>query len=507
MPQPVPWFALAGSLLYGAALVVGGELIRRRAGVPGWQVRKAVHLVAGLWVFPALAAFPTGAWAAVPPLAAAVANWALAWTGWVPTLAEGGVAGPVLYPLAVAILAGWGWSVPATVTTGVVALALGDPVAALAGRRWPWGRYRPGPDGKTLSGTAALFAACLVVLALVLALWHRWPWRVALPAAVLLAAVAALAEAAGHRGLDNLLVPLATGGTAWLVATGRLLPATVDRLALAVGMSAAIGAVASVRGALAPSGVLGAVVTGTATFGLGGWAPGAALVAFFVSSSLLSHAFGWRKAELEARVYAKGSRRDLGQALANGGVAAALCVLGALWPDTAWPDAGGWEASGPATRWVAGALGALAAACADTWATEVGAAAPGQPRLVTTGRPVPPGTSGAVSAVGLAAAAAGALFTAALGWGAGWAAGAALPADLFWAPAVGGLAGSLADSLLGATVQGAFLCPVCGTHTERARHCGVRAVRVRGWPWLGNDLVNALATAAGAAVSLLLVSW
>ena len=76
------------------------------------------------------------------------------------------------------------------------------------------------------------------------------------------------------------------------------------------------------RRSLSRSGVLGAVLVGTAIFGFGGWVHGLVLIAFFVGSSLLSHYHVSQKARL-AEKFAKGSQRDLGQTLANGGLAAA----------------------------------------------------------------------------------------------------------------------------------------------------------------------------------------
>src|SRR5438093_5230732 len=47
-----------------------------------------------------------------------------------------------------------------------------------------------------------------------------------------------------------------------------------------------------------------------------------------------------------------------------------------------------------------GPAGALAAAAADTWATEIGAFSPFAPRLITSGRQVPRGTSGGITVLG-----------------------------------------------------------------------------------------------------------
>lgn len=259
--------------------------------------------------------------------------------------------------------------------------------------------------------------------------------------------------------------------------------------------------------ALTTGGAAGAVLVGTAVFGLGGVAWGVLLVVFFVSSSLLT---GWRagvKAGAAAE-FEKGGRRDLGQVLANGGVPAALALLGALSPgfDT-FPLL----------------VGALAVATADTWATELGLLSRTAPRLITTGRRVAPGTSGAVSPLGLAATVAGgALIGGAAGvlalagsagavgvvgaageLGATGALGTAATgaARFVLLGTIAALAGSLFDSLLGATVQGLHHCTACGMETERRLHrCGTATEPVRGWVFLNNDRVNLLAIVVGAAV-------
>jgi uncharacterized protein (TIGR00297 family) len=228
----------------------------------------------------------------------------------------------------------------------------------------------------------------------------------------------------------------------------------------------------------------------------GGLPAGAALVAFFLTSSALSRYKALTKARRGVLAQAKGGRRDAWQVLANGGVAA-LCLAVA------------------GRRGRAAFLGALATAGADTWATELGLLAPRPPRLVTTLRPVAPGTSGGVTPEGTLAGLAGAL-TVGAAWGAGRVLAGRLggggdgdggaPARALLLTGAAGTAGALADSLLGATVQGAYWCPACREPVETPVHprCGGEAVLVRGWRWVNNDVVNALATGVGAILGGLL---
>jgi uncharacterized protein (TIGR00297 family) len=271
---------------------------------------------------------------------------------------------------------------------------------------------------------------------------------------------------------------------------------SIDPIELVGGfvLSLVIGLTGYRRGALKGSGVVGAVVTGTLIFGFGGWEWGALLIAFFVSSSALSFYHAKDKEGL-AEKFAKGHRRDLAQALANGGAAAVLAALSQLFPLV--------EGGGEGV-WFAACAGAMAAVNADTWATELGVLSARPPRLITTGRQVEVGASGGVTWLGTAASLGGAAFIGLLGGlgvlilGQGWAAAGVL----LLAAVTGGLAGSLFDSFLGATVQAIYWCDACQKETERKVHrCGTQTCLLRGWPWLGNDLVNFFASVLGALVA------
>jgi uncharacterized protein (TIGR00297 family) len=270
-------------------------------------------------------------------------------------------------------------------------------------------------------------------------------------------------------------------------------------------LSSLIGALGYWRNALDASGVAGAVLVGTVVFGLGGWIWGVLLITFFASSTWLSH---YRRADKQriSEKFAKGSRRDLGQTLANGGVGAVLAVL------FAW---------NPQPLLFAAFVGVMATVNADTWATELGVLSPRRPRLVTSGQKVEPGTSGGVTLLGTWASLAGALLIGAMAgflvrieslWnGASWhgSLGPGVVAYPLLAVA-GGLAGSFLDSLMGATVQRMYYCEACGRETENPGHrCGDQAQLrqatslepVRGWFWLNNDLVNLFSSIGGGGLA------
>ena len=256
------------------------------------------------------------------------------------------------------------------------------------------------------------------------------------------------------------------------------------QLLVGLALAAVIAYLAWLAGSLSRDGAIAAACVGTVVYGFGGWQSAALLLVFFVSSSALSQAVRPRSGASEDK-YAKGSRRDAGQVLGNGAIAAAWVLIQAATPESHWP-------------WF-GFAASLAAVTADTWATELGAFSAAAPRMITNLRVrAAPGTSGAVSGLGTSAAVVGAAAIAGLA-----SARLALPFGFtFGVLVLGGVAGALFDSLLGASVQCVYRCQT--DHMETEQHplhaCGSPTFYKRGWPWLNNDMVNA---ACGAFGSLL----
>lgn len=258
----------------------------------------------------------------------------------------------------------------------------------------------------------------------------------------------------------------------------------INQLIPAFFFSSSVASLAFWRGSLSKSGVAGALLVGTLTFGLGGWFWGLLLGIFFISSSLLSHFKESEKREA-AEKFEKGHRRDFGQAMANGGTGALIALMNVLIPSPAWFFM---------------FTGAMATVTADTWATELGTLSESPPRLITTGEVVEVGTSGGISPLGTAVSTLAGLII-------GLAAGL-LGKKSIWKMgiigAISGLAGSLFDSLLGATVQQIFYCDTCQKDTERKLHkCGTKTRPIRGYSWLNNDMVNLLASLVGGVVAVI----
>ena len=251
-------------------------------------------------------------------------------------------------------------------------------------------------------------------------------------------------------------------------------------VAFALGLAAGLAAVGAILRWLTWSGTAAATLVGGTILAATGLAGGALLALFFVSGSLLTYALPAHRRPVEPPSGARTWR----QVVANG----AWAALGAA-TTTAAPGAG-WAVL----------IGALAAAQADTWGTEIGGLAGVSPRLITTGVRVPAGTSGAITALGTTAGIAGAVLMAGLGLTLG------APTAAAWWGAAGGVVGMIVDSVLGATVQAKYRCERCHAEIERPiHHCGESCTRMTGWRWIDNDVVNALATGAGAGVAA--VGW
>jgi uncharacterized protein (TIGR00297 family) len=351
--------------------------------------------------------------------------------------------GILFYPLAVLLLILVFRARLDIVAAAWAILALGDGAATLVGRRF--GRTRiPWNPNKTWEGTLA-FVICASAGAMLLC-WltqpnvdsPQSPWFV-FGAPFVAALVAALVETVPVRLDDNLSVPFAAGATLWVAsladaATISLMaPAVAGRLLPALLVNAGFSTVAFLEGAVTWSGVIVGNLIGITIYFGAGWEGWVLLVATFAAAVIASKV-GWRRKAALGIAQEREGRRGAGNALANCLVSAIAAIVAITSPSQS-------------AAWLALVAG-LTAGAADTVASEIGKAWGRRTFLVIGFRPVPPGTSGAISLEGTIANVVAAVVLASLGAWLGLIPMAAVPVVVLAA-----LAGAFVESALAATLE------------------------------------------------------
>ncbi|HQG45137.1 MAG TPA: DUF92 domain-containing protein [bacterium] len=470
-------------------LLAASELLRRRFHGSEEFSRKFIHILTGILV--ALSPFflnHRGPIVAVA-LVFAVINWISVQKGWLKGMHDlhRRTYGTVYYPLSFVVLALLLWhSHTLILITAMLLLSISDAAAALVGENLSHPHlYHVGPDRKSLEGSAAMFFTSLAITAAALALGGRPAGEVAW-FSLLAAAIATVCEALSYQGSDNLTVPLGSALVLHYLLTHSQADAAV--FTLGVFMAAVVALLSYRFRFLSTSGATATFLLGTVVFGIGRWPFTVPILTFFILSSLLSKLGGERKKRLSGMIE-KGGARDAWQVIANGGLGGLLLVCGYIWPHPVW---------------FLLFAASLAAATADTWGTEIGTLSQRDPRSIVSFKPVPAGTSGGISVIGTLGSAMGSLVLAGVSWlAAPHHSPSLLGGREFLLLFGAGLAASLFDSLLGATLQARFRCPVCHKETEKRHHCGGQATDFTGGlRWMNNDRVN-----MAAAVFAILVVY
>lgn len=255
---------------------------------------------------------------------------------------------------------------------------------------------------------------------------------------------------------DDVLVMITAGVFLWVI-TGFEITITWQSVALAFSVAGILGYLSWSFGMASLTGMLTGITMGFVTIVLGGWAWFGLLLSFFGIGGIASK-------------YRIDEKRRYGVAESNAGARRSRNVIGnaAVALLAVFGYAASASLSVPAVVFLFAFTGSVATALADTLSSEIGVLC-GRPRLITTFREVPPGTDGGVTLEGFVAGVVGALFI------------AVLTLMLFDIPTIGlflvvtaGVSGMIADSVLGAVVEGELI---------------------------GNQSVNFLATLSGAVIA------
>ena len=391
--------------------------------------------------------------------------------------------GTVFYPLAFFILVYFLWdNYVSVLVASTLVLAIADTLAAFLGNhvKNPL-TYILGSEKKSVQGslTMLIFSAAIVLCCL--QCLTPIPLSYSIGYALITAIIATVCESVSFKGSDNLTVPLGSAFTMhFLISHHPHYQTFLLGIVLAL-----ILAILSYRARFLDGGGSASMfILGVLVFGTGGWKFSLPILTFYLTSSIISK-LGKTKKKRLTDTFQKSSRRDLWQVLANGGVAGLMVILWNYFPHEILYYM---------------FVGAIAAANADTWATEIGIFSKSAPRHILTFNRVPIGASGGVSPIGTTGALIGSAVVAFV--------------TLFFIRnlfivlliTLAGFIGSIIDSIIGGTIQVQYRCPNCKKITEKTMHCiSYPTVIVSGIAWIDNDIVNTFCTVAGALVTGILV--
>ena len=232
---------------------------------------------------------------------------------------------------------------------------------------------------------------------------------------------------------------------------------------LAVSLNTLLLAIAFIapKKLLTTTGYLHAWVLGVIVWGSLGWQGYAVVMFYFLFGSGVTR-IGIEQKEAEGiaekRSGQRGPENVWGSALT-----ATICALLTLFVDPAWQS-----------LLLLGYIASFSTKLSDTTASEVGKAYGKSTFLITTLKPVPRGTEGAISLEGTLAGIVGSLLIAVLAWGLGM-----IDLSGIGLCAIAAFIATNIESLIGATLQNQ-------------------------WDWLTNEVVNGINTFIGAAIAIIL---
>jgi uncharacterized protein (TIGR00297 family) len=230
------------------------------------------------------------------------------------------------------------------------------------------------------------------------------------------------------------------------------------------------------KNSLTLSGLSGALCMGVLLSVFGGLYFLSILITFFVSSTIAGRFSKHLEKDL-ATLHQKCGARDISQVIANGFPAFIFATLFYLTGNQIY---------------ILGFATGIASSNADTWGSELGVLSKKTPVSIITFKPILKGLSGGITLAGSLASLAGAFLIAVV-----FTTGYQLVYTnhdhlllLFVLCMIGGFAGSLLDSLLGATVQVKYYCEKEGHITEKRISNGCVNTPYSGHPLINNDVVN-----------------
>lgn len=492
------------SILFVFGVIIISEVLRKVGKLGGESTRKFIHIGVSHWWLAAMYLIEGMGYALVPPILFVALNFISYKKDLIKSMERGkdiSDLGTVYFPISLIIMILLTW--PGGLlggdhryigAVGILTMGYGDGFAAIIGGGHGKHKYKVLGHEKSLEGSLAMFCFSFLVSVILMGIYIGFTQFI-LKICFIIAAIATLAEALTPFGLDNITVPFISALAAYFLLQTAGLPASdfMFRGVIGFAFSFLIAYTALIKNSLTRDGAVGAVLMGTLMYATTGIYGSSIMVLFFISASALSH---FKKGDKKgvAVQFEKDGKRDMFQVFANGGVGLIFSMIYSLTENPLY---------------LILVSVAFASANADTWATEIGVLNKHDPISLKTFKRVAKGTSGAVSLLGTLAALGGALV---IGMFSAVAVRFSrldlLSFDLSRIPflvTLGGFMGSMADSVLGATLQGIFYDEVSEGETERRCSAGKINRLIRGVAYINNDIVNFASIAIASLLTVALI--
>ncbi|MHC1737509.1 MAG: DUF92 domain-containing protein [Ignavibacteriaceae bacterium] len=365
-------------------------------------------------------------------------------------------------------------------------LGFSDALAAIAGTKFSKSYFTLISDKKSWIGSSVFFIVTVAIVYIAasgdyfsalggVSLVHYSSIEILL-IALISGIILTPLEMLGAKGSDNILVPIFAS---FILYTFGIYHnnALIYDIFTGILLGGIAGFVSYKLKFLTKDGAVAAFLLAAFVYGYGGWKWTVPILTFFILSSLISKARKKKNRKVDD-YFDKTGTRDYLQVLANGGIAGALVLVYYIYK---------------AEVIYLAYLVFVAAACADTWSTEIGNIFRGKTVSIITFKPVHPGVSGGVSVQGFIGGLAGAaaVVFSAFAW---------IDIHHIFALIIIGFLGTVTDSIIGATLQQHYRCEKCGIITERKHHCDAPTSKYFGLRYIDNDAVNLLSCTISAFI-------
>ena len=380
--------------------------------------------------------------------------------------------GTIFFPVSYLIFSLFFWNYTEFFILSFLILSIADPLASIIGENLKKPKmYQVWIDKKSIEGTITFFATSFLILYFGSSFLFPYSLAYIFCFSFFIASFATIAELISARGSDNLSIP---------VISILLMIAFDFRFSGIMQMNQIIGSsyffmiiilifllyVFMTLEALSLSGFLGALIMGVVLIMLTNLNYLVLFAIFFIFCSLVSKLI--KKKDF---ISTKGSKRDVIQVYANGGIALLICLYDYFYPSSLN---------------ILLFSSSIAAAMSDTWATEFGKLSKSKPKSIISLKTINHGESGGITLIGTFGSIIGSTII-------------GFSAYLLFSISVinvlgiilSGFFSALIDSILGATLQGKYKLidseKIIEVENKNSTHSS-------GYKWMTNDIVNLINT-------------